>query len=639
MWDGGQNVDPVETGMEQKSLGQKLRRRAGFLVLAELTGGPGYSLRPIEGFLTAYQEAARGRKAGLPEGFDFAAVALPQNPGGVANIEPASVISSLERYGLLAGLDVVPHITCKDTNVDAITSSLVGFKQAGVTSVLALTGDKPATAKGVFDIESVGLLRLIRQMNHDSYLKAAPEALAEVHQFVPGAAVSPFKYTEATQLQQYYKMEKKVRSGAQFLITQVGWDWRKSLELFRYLKERRIDVPVIGNVYLLSTLTPAPRLMHDLKLPGCYVSDELLAKVYSEKLDDHIERAAQQVAMYKAMGAAGVDLGGVHDFAMFTRVLARAAEIETEWEAFKENLAWPAQNAFYLYDDVGNAVPLSQPHPKFKKRFFDFSHRACLDPDHVGFRAFKKTMAVLGADKGEGAVYTMFNATEKAFKYTLFECEECGDCFLPENFGVCSMGGCAKGVDNAPCGDATVDGYCGNDPDEVCVGNRVYEAAASEPGGRERLRAAINCRRNPALRHSSSIVNYLFSKDHTMPNALISIGESVHASIPKTGKVMRQLQDRGPDAYTTPSPELEYIQALIESQVADGADYIAVNLDAFGEDDPQVAVGMMIAYTKLVRQWSEGVPICVDSSDDDVLEAGLKEWYNTSDAVKPPLIN
>ena len=124
-----------------------------------------------------------------------------------------------------------------------------------------------------------------------------------------------------------------------------------------------------------------------------------------------------------------------------------------------------------------------------------------------------------------------------------------------------------------------------------------------------------------------------------MTNAIISIGESVHASIPKTGKVMKQLQDLGADAYTTPSEPLDYVKALIESQAADGADYIAVNLDAFGEDDPQTAVDMMVAYTKLVRQWGDGVAICIDSSDDDVLEAGLREWYNTSEPVKPPLIN
>ncbi|OHB65270.1 MAG: hypothetical protein A2Y76_08745 [Planctomycetes bacterium RBG_13_60_9] len=131
-----------------------------------------------------------------------------------------------------------------------------------------------------------------------------------------------------------------------------------------------------------------------------------------------------------------------------------------------------------------------------------------------------------------------------------------------------------------------------------------------------------------------------------MKSPLISIGEAIHASIPKTGKIMKQLHELGPDAYATPSGPLGYIRALIESQVDEGADYIAVNLDAFGEDNPQQAVDMMVEYTKLVRQWGRGVPICVDSSDDNVLIAGLKEWYKGKSEIsdlklqiRPPLLN
>ena len=194
-------------------------------------------------------------------------------------------------------------------------------------------------------------------------------------------------------------------------------------------------------------------------------------------------------------------------------------------------------------------------------------------------------------------------------------------------------------MDNAPCGDATVDGRCGNNLDRVCIGERIYQAAAAETDGIERLRATINKPRNPALEHTASILNYLFGKDHTMKNALISVGESIHASIPKTGKIMKQLAELGPDAYTAESGPLNYIKALIESQVADGADYIAVNLDAFGENDPQVTVDMIIEYVKLIQKWGGGVPVCIDSSNDDVLRAGLKQWYDTGKKVRRPLLN
>jgi methylenetetrahydrofolate reductase (NADPH) len=154
--------------------------------------------------------------------------------------------------------------------------------------------------------------------------------------------------------------------------------------------------------------------------------------------------------MYKTIGAAGVDIGGVHDFSMFTKILARAAEIGTDWEKFKDNLYWPAKDVWYLYNQAGNRTQLSKPRKKFKQRFFNFFHRAVLDPDYRGFHAFKKTMAVLGAEKDKGVVYKLFNASEKAFKYLMFDCEECGDCYLPENFSWCTIGGCEKGMDNAP---------------------------------------------------------------------------------------------------------------------------------------------------------------------------------------------
>jgi 5-methyltetrahydrofolate corrinoid/iron sulfur protein methyltransferase len=460
-----------------------------------------------------------------------------------------------------------------------------------------------------------------------------------VKRIFSGAAVSPFKYTEPSLMQQYYKMEKKIAAGAGFLVNQVGWDWKKSVEIMTYLKDNRIDIPVIGNVYWLTTLTPAPRLMHDIKLPGCFVSDALLAKLKTESVDDHIERAAQQVAMYKSIGAAGVDVGGVHEFDIFVKILKMAAEIGDDWRAHKDNLYWPAEKTFYLYEENGRQVELSRPRKWFNERFFGFMHRAILNPDYRGFWAFRKCLQWTRTNKPTCWTYKLFNAIEKGFKYLTFECQECGDCYLPENFGYCTIGGCEKGLDNVPCGDATVTGYCGNNLDRLCIGEKVYHSAAAQVGGREKLRRISNKPRIPALEHTSSIVNYLFAKDHTMKRPLIEIGEAIHASIPKTGAIMKELQALGADAYDKPSPQLDYIRALIESQADEGAHYMAVNLDAFGESDPQLTVELMKKYTRLVRKWGKGVPICFDSSNDNALIAGLKEWYNTDQPVKVPLMN
>ncbi len=130
-----------------------------------------------------------------------------------------------------------------------------------------------------------------------------------------------------------------------------------------------------------------------------------------------------------------------------------------------------------------------------------------------------------------------------------------------------------------------------------------------------------------------------FLKGQGMGKGLISIGESIHASIRQTGEVMKELRESGAAAHSTPSEALDYIRGLVECQADGGAAYIAVNVDAFGEDDSAEAVDMMAQYVRLVRKWGKGVPICIDSSNDDVLIAGLKEWYDTGEPVKPPLIN
>ncbi|QBG46423.1 hypothetical protein EGM51_03055 [Verrucomicrobia bacterium S94] len=616
-----------------RPLKERLNDSDTFTVLAELMPGRGYTVEPIRRFLSDY--AASGNRS-IPPDFDFAAITLPQNPGGVSNLDPSDILTLLSTTDLPNHPDFIPHISCKDHNQAALNSLLTGYRQRGVQSVLALTGDKPTSAKGVFDREAVGLLQLISENNRALLLSATPGRLAGLNLLFPGAAVSPYKYTEASQMQQYFKMEKKAASGARFFITQVGWDWRKARELMLYRKETGLTLPILGNAYFLTTTNSAPHLMNAGRLPGCFVSDALLARLKTERFEEQVERCARQIAMYRSLGYDGVDIGGVHEYELFCRLLNRAAEIGDTWSEDCENLCWPPENPFYLYDDQDRRIALSPNKPTRHDRWFDRAHNHLLDPECKGFRTLKK---IMDGSKENGTARKSLFAVERAIKHSLFECTACGDCYLVENFGYCTMGGCAKGLANAPCGDAKPDGTCGNAEGVICRGEQIYKAAKARSGGLTRLRQTINRPRNPALQHTSSILNYLFGKDHTMKNAIITIGEDIHASIPKHGAVMRDLHRLGETAYSADSPQLEYIRALIESQAADGADYIAVNVDAFGESDPQLAVRIMKEYVRLVRRWGGTVPVCIDSSDDQVLIAGLKEWYRTDCPVKKPLVN
>ena len=156
--------------LAHKRLESSLNDNTNFTVIAELTGGPGYSFNPIVQFLGAHKDSGG---SGIPAGFDFTGITLPQNPGGVANIIPAEVLSKLISDDLLGELDVIPHISCKDGNTDSLTSILVGYRERDVRSLLVLTGDKPAKSLRVFELESIGLLGLVKSLNQQKYIKSS----------------------------------------------------------------------------------------------------------------------------------------------------------------------------------------------------------------------------------------------------------------------------------------------------------------------------------------------------------------------------------------------------------------------------------------------------------------------------------
>jgi methylenetetrahydrofolate reductase (NADPH) len=620
------------------------RGRGGdFFVLVELFPPNGRDLGPLETFLS---EAAEKRSS-LPSGFALAAITIPQNPRGVPALSPADIYVLLEKKGLWAGLDPIPHVTAKDMNIEAVTTYLLGLRALGLSSVLAITGDLPASGAGVFDLDALGLLDLIQDLNFESLQQTDPARWDRAHEFFALASVSPFKYTEASLVQQYFKMKKKIRAGAGAIITQMGWDARKSEELFRYLGEEKIDIPVFGNVFFLAPETPALRTMFEGKIPGCLLTGGLYEAVRGEAGAGAVERAALQVAMYRDLGAAGVDLGGVLDFNALVRILKLAAEVGPDWRKSRQELDFGPKSIagglrpFYLYDEEGRRRPPSKHRPKLGQRLFDFSHRSFFSPGRGLYPVLGRPLAASPRiSGGRGPIYQTLRAAEHGIKSLLFGCEACGDCFLPENFGLCTIGKCAKGLPNPPCGDALTDGKCGNDPDRRCVAELIFEAAAAEAAGLRELERRVNPSRNASLRGTASIVNYFTGKDHTGRPPLILIAENLHATIPKTAAAMKALLDMGEKAWTEPSPARRYIEGQIRAQIRHGADYLDVNVDALGDSDLELRGRIMRDYVRLIRRRGGGVPVSVDSGAPEVLEAGLKAWYEGAGGPVPvPLLN
>src|SRR5579875_2480894 len=178
------------------------------------------------------------------------------------------------------GQEVIIHLATKDWNRNALESRAWKLASEGFDNVLALSGDyarqghrgQPAP---VFDIDSVGLLKLLSDMNAGLPDQRRPGERLEPTNFFLGCVVTNHKRLEREVVPQYLKLGKKARAGARFVINQIGYNARKDDELLRYIRHAQLPLAALANVYLLSR--PAARAFHAGRIPGVVVSDELLA--------------------------------------------------------------------------------------------------------------------------------------------------------------------------------------------------------------------------------------------------------------------------------------------------------------------------------------------------------------------------
>src|SRR5205823_4222474 len=68
------------------------------------------------------------------------------------------------------GMETITHFCCRDRNLLGLVSDLLGAHFAGLRNLVVITGDPPKTgdfpdATAVFDLDSVGLLRMVTSMN------------------------------------------------------------------------------------------------------------------------------------------------------------------------------------------------------------------------------------------------------------------------------------------------------------------------------------------------------------------------------------------------------------------------------------------------------------------------------------------
>jgi methylenetetrahydrofolate reductase (NADPH) len=420
--------------------------------------------------------------------------------GGAMGHDPIRVGTAARARGLVPNI----HITCVNKDRLTIRRELEDLHALGIENVFAITGDYP---KGVdhfknpvpYDFDSVQLVEFL------SELRAAGMP------FYISVAVSPFKYTEADCRYQYLKLEKKIRAGADFAITQLGYDARKFRELKRYLDERGLKTPVLGNVYVLPA--KAAERMSKGEPPGCWVAPELVERIQEETkkstdkgLAARLERAARMVAIVRGLGYAGAYIGGDHQAARVRWIIKRSEEIASRWEEFAEEISYGPKGGYYLYD--------SPPSPPKKRGFWVRAADVAEPANWPGpLRSFL-TVVFRWIDK-QPALAQALERAELAFKEPVFGCQACGNCVLGLMEYVCPMT-CPKNLRNGPCG-GPLNGMCEVLPDRPCIWVKVYERAQAA-NRIDDLKVYIPPR-NRALEGTSSYMNYLLKRDSRPGNS------------------------------------------------------------------------------------------------------------------------
>jgi methylenetetrahydrofolate reductase (NADPH) len=482
-----------------------------FIVTLELVPGREHGGKSVE---TVMRIAADAFSDGR-----ISAVSMTDNPGGNPSLSPDVLGSEIFKLGM----DVIVHFTCRDMNRVGLESRALQLAMMGIKNILALTGDYAGqgfAGQGapVFDLDSVSMQCLLAMLSERIIAAGDPDG------FLSGCAISPFKYTEPESFAQYAKLCRKAKAGAQFIITQLGYDARKFQELMRMQALMGFQLPTLGSVYILTPNVAS--LMNQGIIPGAVVPDRLLKMVRDEWADSArgraagIERAARLGAVLKGLGYRGIHIGGVHKrFESVARILDRMKHIENRWTDFLPDFDFSPPDGFHAFPEP--AAPDVLPHnyglKPLSTPFWARLHFRLLELAHALFFNTDASLAPLYQRlskwfDGTPWARATLHFAENVGKQVMLDCRQCGDCAIQHLAFQCPESGCPKHIRNGACGGSR-NGRCEVYPDRWCIWYQTYLRWAYAGKSDEMVTGCIPPRKWE-LDRTSSWLNFHLGRDH-----------------------------------------------------------------------------------------------------------------------------
>ena len=268
---------------EAKSRMANTLARGGFIVSVELT--------PPRGFDTETMiDHARRLKI---RGVDL--VNIPDSPRASARMSALAGAILVQQQ---AGVETILHYACRDRNLMAMQSDLLGAHAMGVRNVLLVTGEPPKVgdypdATAVGDVDSIGLANLVSSLNAGVDIGGQPIGRATA--FHIGVAVNPGALNLEEELRRF---AYKVEAGAEFAITQPVFDPQEFREFVGRIRAHAI--PVIAGIMPLESARHAEFLANEV--PGIRVPEALLERM--RRADGEGRAADEGMAIAREIAAA-----------------------------------------------------------------------------------------------------------------------------------------------------------------------------------------------------------------------------------------------------------------------------------------------------------------------------------------------
>jgi methylenetetrahydrofolate reductase (NADPH) len=429
----------------------------------------------------------------------------PANPQSFSSLTLAEDI-------LASGGEPIVSLALSFNDRNTAIDKLQNYYLSGVRQFLIVSGDYPgrlgnSLEEPVFDIDSVQLLMLLA-------------GIPETKDIAKGCVVSPFKTFESEQVWQYEKLRRKVSLGADFIVTQLGYDIRKFDELIRFCTLHKIAVPSVANIFITESQTA--RLIQARGIPGVKIPGPVLRDLYNE-IPGHKEtigRTAKLLAALKGLGYRGVLIGNHSaNFSEVKQVLDKAEALQQDWQSSLDQLDFSgSESSFYYFQkDPQNMLNSNEAAPVALKHFPNPMYSFSYFIDWLVYvpqgPLFKLTGRFCHFSSTRKFWYAFLWLLEYLSKKVLYGCKMCGDCTLYACGFLCYQSGCPKKMLNGPCG-GSINGYCEVYPEKKrCYWVKVYH---NMKGERQHVTfvAPPIAARDPSLDRTSSWINFFMGKDH-----------------------------------------------------------------------------------------------------------------------------